>query len=224
MKFEDKMDKESNRDYAYRVIHDNIINLELKPGSMISEQDLADELEISRTPVHEALQELSKTKIIEIFPQKGSLVSLIDMKLVNEGRFVRSTLEAPITELACQLATSEDIQRLEENLNLQEFYIKKQNLEKILELDDDFHRYMYQIADKMQTYIMVKNMNIHYDRFRQLKLHVSTAFPLVDEHKEILDAIIAKDCTVAKDLVIAHLSKINADEKELRKAYGQFFK
>jgi len=224
MKFDDKLDRESNRDYAYRVIHDNIINLELKPGSMISEQDLADELEISRTPVHEALQELSKTKIIEIFPQKGSLVSLIDMKLVNEGRFVRVTLEAPITEMACQLATADDLQKLEENLNLQEFYTQKQNLEKIMELDDAFHKAMYQIADKMQTYLMVKNMNIHYDRFRELKLHSSTSLPLVNEHKEILDALIAKDSVKAKELVIAHLSRINADEKEIRKKYGEFFK
>ena len=74
MKVSEKLDRESNRDYAYRIIHHNIINLELKPGSMLSEQDLADELELSRTPVHEALQELSKTKIIEVFPQKGQIV------------------------------------------------------------------------------------------------------------------------------------------------------
>ena len=61
-----KHDRESNRDYALRVIRENIINLELKPGTMISEQDIANELNLSRTPVHEAMQELSTTKIIEI--------------------------------------------------------------------------------------------------------------------------------------------------------------
>ena len=70
MKNIEKLPKESNRDYAFRVIRDNIIKLVLKPGTMLSEQDLADELELSRTPVHEALQELSKSKIIEVFPQK----------------------------------------------------------------------------------------------------------------------------------------------------------
>ncbi|MCI6809341.1 MAG: GntR family transcriptional regulator [Spirochaetia bacterium] len=224
MKVSEKLDRESNRDYAYRIIHHNIINLELKPGSMLSEQDLADELELSRTPVHEALQELSKTKIIEVFPQKGSLVSLIDMKLVNEARFVRVALESQITELACQAATASDIQKLEENINLQEFYINKQVQDKIMELDDEFHRMMYQITDKMQTYLMVKNMNIHYDRFRELKLHTSIATPLLDDHKEILNAIISKNGAAAKELVINHLSRINADEKEIRKKYGEFFK
>lgn len=224
MTITEKLDKESNRDYAYRVIHDNIVNLELTPGSMISEQDLATQLGISRTPVHEALQELSKTKIIEIFPQKGNLVSLIDMKLVSECRFVRVSLEALITEQACSSATEDDIQKLEENINLQEFYLKKQVAEKIMELDDEFHKSMYQIADKMQTYLMIKDMNIHYDRFRELKLKTLAADFLVEEHKAILDAIIAKDGPKAKALVIEHLSKINSDEVEMRKKYGEFFK
>lgn len=223
MKFSDKSDRESNRDYAYRVIHDNIVNLELKPGSMISEQDLADELEISRTPVHEALQELSKTKIIEIFPQKGSLVSLIDMKLVSEARFVRATLEAAITEQAVEMATPEDIQQLEENVNLQQFYDKKQVNEKIMELDNNFHMMMYKIADKMQTYYMVKTMNIHYDRFRELRLQTSPSKPIIDEHQQILEAIINKDGAKAKNLIITHLSRLNADEKEIRSKFPQYF-
>lgn len=223
MKFTDKEDRESNRDYALRVIRDNIINLELKPGCMISEQDLADELEISRTPVHEALQEISKTKIIEIYPQKGSLVSLIDMKLVSEARFVRATLEAAIVEMACEMATPEDIQLLEENVNLQEFYDKKQVNEKIMELDNAFHKMLYKITDKMQTYYMVKTMNIHYDRFRELRLKTSPSKPIIEEHKLILDAIINKDPAKAKELVIQHLSRINTDEKEIRSKFPQYF-
>ena len=120
----EKIGKENNRDFAFRVIRENIINLEIKPGSMISEQDIADELKLSRTPVHEALQELARTKIVDIQPQRGSLVSLIDMKLVEEAVFMRSTIESAITEEACQIATEKDIQQLEENVNLQFFYQK----------------------------------------------------------------------------------------------------
>ena len=108
MKNIEKFSKESNRDYALRVIRENIINLQLQPGSMISEQDIADELHLSRTPVHEALQELARTKIIEILPQRGSLVSLIDMELVEEAVFIRSTIEVAVVELACRKATEED--------------------------------------------------------------------------------------------------------------------
>lgn len=223
MKFTEKDERESNRDYALRVIRENIINLQLKPGSMISEQDLADELAISRTPVHEALQEISKTKIIEVYPQKGSLVSLIDMKLVNEARFVRATLEAAITEQAVEMATKEDIEALEENINLQEFYQKKNSSDKLMELDNSFHEMMYKIADKMQTYYMVRTMNIHYDRFRELRYQSSDATPIVDDHKQILEAIISKDSKKARELVITHLSKTNTDYEEIKKKYAAYF-
>lgn len=224
MKIKDKDDRESNRDYALRVIRENIINLQLKPGSMISEQDLADELSISRTPVHEALQEISKTKIIEVFPQKGSHVSLIDMKLVNEARFVRSTLEAAIIELAVEAATQEDIEELEENINLQEFYQSKEATDKLMELDNIFHEMMYKIADKTQTYYMVKTMNIHYDRFRELRYQTSDASPIVIEHRQILEAFQNKDKDKAREILIHHLNRTNTDYKEIIKKYENFFK
>ena len=147
----EKLAKESNRDYAYRVIRENIINLQLKPGSMISEQDIADELKLSRTPVHEALQELARTQIIEILPQRGSIISHINMDLVDEAIFMRSTIEADLTEEACQIANEKDIQKLEENVALQEFYHTKNSIDKIMKLDNEFHEYMYKITNKMQT-------------------------------------------------------------------------
>ena len=112
MKNTAKREKETNREYALRVIRENIVKLELAPGSMISEQDIANELNLSRTPVHEAMQELSSTKIIEILPQRGSHVSLIDMDLVDEAIFVRATIESAITEMCCKQATEQDIQEL----------------------------------------------------------------------------------------------------------------
>ena len=87
---------ETNRDYALRVIKENIINLEIQPGSLLGEQQVADQLGLSRTPVHEAFLELSKTRIVEIYPQRGSFVSLIDMSLVEEAAFMRRTLEIAI--------------------------------------------------------------------------------------------------------------------------------
>jgi len=223
MKNTQKDQKESNRDYALRVIRENIINLELKPGSMISEQDVANELNLSRTPVHEALQELARTKIIEILPQRGSLVSLLDMTLIDEAVFMRATIEAAVTEQAAQMANDEDILALEENVNLQEFYQAKGNLEKIMELDNQFHEMMYKITNKMQCHFMVKTMNIHYDRFRELRLHSSASGNIIEEHKQMLEAIKAKDSEKAKTILLGHLNKHYVDEKEVRKKYPEYF-
>lgn len=219
-----KLPKESNHDFAYRVIKDNIINLEIKPGTLISEQDIADELGLSRTPVHEALQELSRTRIIEVRPQRGSFVNLIDMDLIEESLFMRSTLESAITETACENATIQQLQELEENLTLQIFYLEKNNLEKIMELDNSFHEMMYKITNKMQCYYIVKTMNIHYDRFRELRLHVSKPDVIVQEHKLILEAFKNHNSQLAKELCVSHLNRLHLDAKEVMKKYPEYFK
>lgn len=219
-----KLKNEPNREYALRVIRENIINLEIKPGIMISEQEIAEELNISRTPVHEALQELSRTKIVEILPQKGNRVSLIDMKLVNEAVFMRKTIEAAVIEEVCTVATEKDIDELEENLILQDFYKNSDKYEKIFELDNRFHEKMYSITDKMQCLYMVRLMNIHFDRVRELTLETGkTANRIVDDHKAILNAIKERNAKKAKDALLRHLSTLEVDEKEVRKQHPEYF-
>ena len=223
MKILEKSAKESNREYALRVIKENIVNLELAPGSMISEQDIANELNLSRTPVHEAMQELSSTKIIEILPQRGSRISLIDMALVDEAVFVRATIESEITEMACQQASEQDIQAMEENVTLQRFYFEKNNLDKIMELDNAFHEMMYKITNKMQCHYMVRLMSIHYDRIRELNLHSFNPERIVKEHEEILQAFKNKDSAAAKKALDKHLARHYTQEDEIRKKYPQYF-
>ena len=109
MRLTQRQPRETGRDYALRTIKDNIIHLELAPGSMVSENELAAAMGLSRTPVREALIELSKVKIVEIYPQKGSAVALIDYDLVEESRFMRKVLECAVVELDCEMAPPEDI-------------------------------------------------------------------------------------------------------------------
>lgn len=223
MKCTKKLSKETNRDYALREIRENIINLELKPGTMISEQDIANELNLSRTPVHEAMQELATTKIIEILPQRGSYVSKIDMSLVEEAVFMRSNLESAIAVLICEKGTDEDFVKLEENVNLQEFYLSKNNLDKIMELDNSFHKMMYQISNKMRCYYMVRLMNIHHDRIRELHLHTSNPANIIEEHKEILEALRNRDSDKAETLIREHLTRVYTQEADIRKKFGEYF-
>ena len=223
MKNIEKLPKESNRDYAFRVIRENIIKLVLKPGTMLSEQDLADELELSRTPVHEALQELSKSKIIEVFPQKGSLVSLIDLELIEEAVFVRATLESAVTAQAAETATEDDIKYLKDNLELQEFLLKQNNIDKFMETDNTFHKKMYSITNKMQCYYMVKSMNIHHDRFRELRVHGGDRSPIIPQHKQILQAFIDHQPDQAYEVSLAHINRTKLDAQEIQRKYPQYF-
>ena len=223
MKVTEKKAKENNRDYALRILKENIINLELKPGSMISEQDIANELNLSRTPVHEALQELATTKIIQILPQRGSYVSLIDLSLVDEAIFMRSTIEIAVAELACEKASDQDLLSMEENLNLQKFFLEKQNIEKLFDLDDSFHKNLYKITNKLQCYQMIKPMNIHLDRIRELHLQSTNPSSVVEEHKHIFSALKNKDKGGVKSLLYNHLTKLYSQENEIKKKFSNYF-
>ena len=113
MQLLERSPRETGREYALRTIKENIINLDLAPGSQISENELSAKIGLSRTPVREALIELSKVNIIEVYPQKKSIVSLIDYDLVEESRFMRNNLEYAVLDLVCEMATQEDIDRLQ---------------------------------------------------------------------------------------------------------------
>lgn len=224
MRLTERYSKETGREYALRMLKDNIIHLDLIPGSMLSENELSAEMHLSRTPVREALIELSKVKIVEIYPQKGSAVALIDYNLVEEARFMRNVLECAVVELACKMAGKEAVMELKENVKLQEFYLENRSPEKLLKLDDEFHRLLFHITGKNQVYQLMDSITIHFDRIRSMSLIAVKDLKTISDHQAIVEAIAAKDEAMAKELMEKHLSRYKIDEEALRKEYPGYFR
>ncbi|MBO4474932.1 MAG: GntR family transcriptional regulator [Clostridiales bacterium] len=216
-----KNSSESNREYAFRTISENIISLDIEPGSMIGEQEIATMLGLSRTPVHEALLELSKSKIVDILPQKGCLVSMIDSELIREARFLRITVETALVEDACELAKEEDLKYLEDNLELQEFYLSK-DPDKLLALDNEFHKSIYRICNKMQCHYMVSLMSMHFDRVRSLSLHSVKDLKIVSDHRAIFEAIKKKDPAAARSAFQKHMARFELDWNIICREYKKY--
>ena len=219
-----KLPTETARDYALRAIKENIVSLDLEPGASISENEIAGFLGVSRTPVREAIQELAKAAVIEIYPQRGSYVALIDPRFVEEARFLRKVLDIAVIEEACDLALDEDIARLEENVSLQEFYLQSEAADKIFILDDEFHKLIYAAARKETLHAMRSNIMLHFDRVRTLSMKTVKDTKIVNDHRQMLEAIKNKDKETSKALVEKHLSRYQIDEAEIRAAYPQYFK
>src|SRR5471030_2430341 len=87
-----EISKDSTSRRIYNLLRQEIINLNLAPGLNISEKDISEKFKVSRTPVREAFVRLSKEGLLNIYPQKGSFVSLIDLSSVEEARFMREHL------------------------------------------------------------------------------------------------------------------------------------
>ncbi len=224
MRILDRLSQESARDYALRVLKDNIISLDLKPGTLVSENEIAMELGLSRTPVREAIIDLSKASIIEILPQRGSYVALIDSKMVEESRFLRKVLDSAVIEVACESVSSEVLNMLEENVHLQEFYLEKGDAERIYNLDNEFHKLIYTAAKKDIIYEMRSTIMIHFDRVRTLSVETVKDMKIVSDHRLMLEAIKANDKEKAVELVNKHLSRYQVDENTIREQFPEYFK
>lgn len=223
MQIPEREKRETAREYALRVIRYNIVMLDLKPGSSISENELAGELGISRTPVREALIELGRTSVVETYPQKGSSISLIDFTLVEEAVFLRQVLEKSIVELACDLADEKDILKLEENVNLQEFYLNNNSMERLIKLDNKFHSDLFRICHKERICEMMQNMMIHFDRVRTLNAEPLKSNKIIGDHRALVDAIRNKDKQLADEIIVKHLLRYKLDQDELMNKYPEYF-
>ena len=101
LEISEKKKYESIREYALRIMNKNLLNMNLAPGMALSEQEIANELEISRTPVREAFIRLAHDNLLDILPQKGTYVAKIDLGQVAESIFLRETMEHAIMQAAC---------------------------------------------------------------------------------------------------------------------------
>ena len=224
MKLSDRLPRESRRDYALRIIKENIVSLNLAPGSQISENELAAEMGLSRTPVREALIELSKVEIVEIHPQRKSTVPLINYDLVEESRFMRNLMECAVVELVCEMAAPIDIERLNANIRLQSFYLDGYYTNELMALDNQFQGMLFDIAKKARVFQLIQNIAIHFDRVRGMALSSVKDLKVVKDHQDLVEFIRQKDAKAARELMEVHLNRYKIDAAEIRKLYPQYFK
>ena len=219
----ERLPRETGRDYALRMLKDNIVRLELKPGSLVSENELATEMGLSRTPVREALIELSKVKIVEIYPQRGSAIARIDCHMVEEAKFMRRVLECAVIELDCALADAKAINMLQENVRLQQFYLENYYAETLTDLDNQFHRLLFEIAQKPQVYTLMDTISIHFDRVRSMALTTVKNTKIVQDHQALMTAVAQKDAVRARALMEAHLDRYQIDVEKIQAQHPDYF-
>lgn len=165
-----KLTGESNREYAQRVLRLNIMTLHLPPGEPINEQELSQQLQMSRTPVHEAVTRLHEDWLVDVYPQRGTAVSLIDPQLVKEGYEARLLLESALLVDSAGKIGRSDVRQLLDCMRRQEEIAQSDPnaIDDIIRLDDEFHRMMYHFGGRLNTWTATRGLVSHYDRMRYL--------------------------------------------------------
>lgn len=224
MKLPEKNPLENARSYALRVLLDNIINLELAPGSAVSEKELSLQMNLSRTPVREALIELSKLKLVEILPQRGSYITKIDYNLIEETRFMRMVLENAVVELACSQGMEEPyLESMKENLVQQQVHLTSTDNALLLRLDNDFHRIIFQSVNKMGIYEVIRQQMVHADRLRSLTIKLIQNEIVTNDHENIFYALKRRDGELAKMVMTRHLTRYEDEKSEVYRNYPDYF-
>ncbi|WP_407652097.1 GntR family transcriptional regulator [Aquibacillus koreensis] len=214
----------STRDFVYYTLKDQIINLELEPGTKISEKEVSEKLKVSRTPVREAFLKLAQEDLLGVFPQSGTIVTQIDLSLVEEGRFIRENIEKAIVREACEALDDDQLFQLETNIRLQELCLEKESHHKLFELDDEFHKILFEGCNKIRTWNMIRQMNSHFDRLRMLRLVADHNWSvLVAQHKEIFHFISDKKRDEAEASMALHLKLVDLEKGKLKEQYPGFF-
>lgn len=209
---------------TYEGIRDAILDLTLPPGTALSEQELALELGISRTPVREAFLRLSREGLVVIYAQSGTFVSKIDPATVEEGRFVREAVECAAVERAATRAERKDVVELEHLIERQRAVQADASWGEFFELDEQFHKALIALGGYPLVWRITQELRLHVERLRRLSLPDAEAVErLVAQHAEIAAAVAAHDPAAARAAMSNHLGEASRVVDRLAQQYPDYF-
>ena len=224
-KIEQPRNGNSVSDHVYEVLKKNIVALNVKPGERISENEISELLQVSRTPVREAFIKLSKEDLVHILPQRGTYISYIDLNEVEEARFIRESLEKSVIELATNEFSEDALFLLEQNVAAQKNKIEKKAYAEFLEVDEAFHKTIFQECNKMRTWSVIDQVNSQYKRIRVLSFIANINWEqTIEQHQGIIEAIRTRDTQMGLEIMSRHLKKLNFEKMELKRKYPEYFK
>ena len=195
------------RDVVFNTLRDAILTGKLVPGERLMENQLADKLGVSRTPVREALRMLELENLVELVPRKGAQVLDMSEKDIVNILEVRSALEGLATSVACKKMTKEDLQQLK-NLEVDfEKAVAENDVEHFVDIDEDFHDLIFAATENDKLINIFRNLRIQLYRYRmaQAKNNETSMSTIVAHHRSIIRAIENHDSEEGASIAQGHI-------------------
>ncbi|MBQ4347351.1 MAG: GntR family transcriptional regulator [Firmicutes bacterium] len=194
------------RDVVFNTLRDAILSGKLVPGERLMENQLAEKLGVSRTPIREALRMLAQENLVGLVPRKGAQVLDMSEKDLKDVLEVRASLESLATELACRRMSRQDIARLKTiNREFAEAQ-SKTDYEHTANIDESFHDLIFQAAGNEKLIAIMSNLKMQLYRYRlaYLKLTAQNAITTA-HHQEIIAAIESGDVEKGRSVAAEHI-------------------
>ena len=194
----------SKKDLVVDVIREAILSGELEPGARLLQEDLAERLQVSSTPVREALRQLESEGILQSSPNRGVRVAEVDFGAVREIYQIRAELEALATRCATPRLTPAHLAHLRGLQTQIETCIRRNELKELRRLNYELHITIYQAAEMPELLKIIRSL---WTKFPWDTLHVlpNRAFMSADEHAHLLGALEAGHAEQAGQLMREHV-------------------
>ena len=192
----------------YEILRQRIVDNTLQPGERISEACLAQEFNVSRTPLRAALQQLATDGLVSVRPQVGTLVAGLDAGQLNEAVFIRAALECAVVETLAGSAV--DFRELDLILAQQAAAAEADDFATFFRHDESFHAKLAELAGTPIAWKLVQSVKGHVDRQRYSMM---AGIPMrsrraYDEHLLIMDRIRNGDVAGAAKAMADHVASV----------------
>ena len=191
---------------VYETIRDAICLGDFAPGERVAEDGLARRLNVSRQPVHQALQQLHREGFLHETGRRGLVVAAINMETAEHVYDLRAALDATAAAKAAERVTGRDRRKGEQILWSGRRAVAERDIPAMIEADFRFHRYIYELSGN-PLIESVATMNWHHVRrvATALSSRLLSLAPLWQEHEDILSAVMAGNAKDAAALARGHV-------------------
>ncbi|MGE5204614.1 MAG: GntR family transcriptional regulator [Chlamydiota bacterium] len=188
-------------------LREQIIRGEIPEGSQLRQDAIANQYQVSRIPVREALRQLDAEGLITIVPNRGAVVPALSPDDVEELFTIRALLEPEVLKLSVPALTEDDFQRADTILRK---YMKELGREQHVSawgrLNWDFHSILYSRAGRPHMMNIIRNVNANGERYTRLQLYLTHGMKRANrEHHEMLELCRKRDVTGACELLRQHI-------------------
>ncbi len=204
------MKNESLADKVFGQLEADILGGKYSAGETVTEIELSNKFQVSRTPIREAIRRLEQESLVSE-SGKGIKILGISSKDLSDIYDIRMRIEGLAARFAAEHITDDELEKLSEIIELQEFYTSKQKMNYVKDADSNFHDIIYHSCNSTTLTDILGSLHRKIQMQRKASLeNKSRARDAVNEHKEIYEALKKRDPDLAEKLTVQHIK--NAKE------------
>ncbi|HZK87851.1 MAG TPA: GntR family transcriptional regulator [Anaerovoracaceae bacterium] len=190
----------------YTQIQMDIIKGILPAGKKLTEQSLCEQYKVSRTPVREALRQLEIEGLVENIPNRGSFVVGFTSQDIKDIYELRKTYEIQAVKWAIERINEDELDELGEIFEFMEFYTKKHDIDKMLNINSNFHQLIYSSSRNKMLRQVLSSYQMYIKYSRDISSYGKDYLETVlEEHRAIYDAFLQKNETLAVKAMLIHM-------------------